>query len=63
VVDRSKHASLEMTLQWQSMDADCLVPPMAVFEQVRRVLKPGGRLVLTFSDPVFAVWAYKQTMA
>jgi SAM-dependent methyltransferase/FKBP-type peptidyl-prolyl cis-trans isomerase 2 len=30
-----------------------LVQPIAVFEQVRRVLKPGGQFVLTFSDRWF----------
>jgi len=30
-----------------------LVQPVAVFEQVRRVLKPGGQFVLTFSDRWF----------
>ena len=30
-----------------------LVQPIAVFEQVRRVLKPGGQFVLSFSDRWF----------
>ena len=30
-----------------------LIQPVAVFEQVRRVLKPGGQFVLTFSDRWF----------
>jgi SAM-dependent methyltransferase len=40
-----------------------LVQPIAVFEQVRRVLKPGGQFVLTFSDrwfPTKAVYLWTE---
>ena len=36
-----------------TVSVEYLLQPVAVFEQVRRVLKPGGRYVVTFSDRWF----------
>ena len=38
---------------------DYLTRPMAVFRDVARVLRPGGRLVCTFSNRVFATKAIR----